>query len=84
LNTFQRIVAGLFLDRRQAAVHDLLGGAALAVPHQRADELRHQRTAVKRVERDFTLWNLSASGHISAFSFQLSAHSSQPLTAESC
>src|SRR5204862_7361891 len=44
LEHLERVVAGLFLDRRQAAVHDLLGGAALAVAHQRRDELDRKST----------------------------------------
>src|SRR5688572_14116775 len=60
----QRIVAGLFLNRGQAAVHDSLRGAALAAAHQGADELRHQRAAVQRVEGNFTLWYFSTSRHL--------------------
>ncbi len=63
LEHLQRIVAGLLLDGREAAVHDLLGRAALAVAHQRADELRHQRAAVERVEGNFTLRDFSTSWH---------------------
>src|SRR4029453_18308136 len=56
--------AGLLLNRGQRTVHDLLRRAALAVAHQRADELRHQRAAVQRIERNFALWNFSASWHV--------------------
>src|SRR5262249_53103729 len=64
LEDLERIVARLFLNRRQAAVHDSLGSAALAVAHQRADELGDQRAAVDRIEGNITLWNLAASRHL--------------------
>src|SRR5207244_720192 len=71
-----RIVAGLLLNRGERGVHDLLGGAALAVAHQRADELRHERAAVERIERHFAFGDLSSSWHMSASSYQLPASSS--------
>src|SRR5690349_12471602 len=63
LEHLQRVVARLLLDRGERTVHDALGGAALAVAHQRADEFRHQRAAVQRIERNFTLRNFSTSWH---------------------
>jgi len=73
LEHLDRVVAGLLLDGGQAAVHDLLGGAALAVAHQRADELGDQRAAVDRIERYFALRDFSTSRHKSVSSFQLPA-----------
>src|SRR6266704_2007235 len=69
------VFARLLLNGAQAGVHDLFGGVALPVTHQRADELRHQRAAVDRIERHFTFWNFSASWHKSVSSYQLSASS---------
>src|SRR5436190_2434390 len=71
LEDLERIVAGLLLDRRHAGVHDLLGGVALAVAHQRADELGDQRAAVDRIQRDFAFGDFSASRHISVTSYLL-------------
>src|SRR5690606_20186047 len=52
LQNVQRILARPLLDNVKSPVHDGLGKALLAVPHDLVDELMHQHAVVKRVRCD--------------------------------
>src|SRR5438105_11166273 len=64
LEDLERIVARLLFDDVEALVEDPRGGAALAVAHDRADELGHQRALINRIRRNFALRNFTSTRHI--------------------
>jgi hypothetical protein len=63
LNDLQRVVARLFLDDVEALVENPLGRAALAVVHDRVDELADERAAVQRIGGEFALGDFSSTWH---------------------
>src|SRR5437773_820247 len=63
LEHLHRIVARLFLHDLQRLVHDPFSRRSLAVLHDRADELGHERTVVDRIRRNLAFGNLSATWH---------------------
>ena len=65
LEDLQRIVGRLLLHDVERLIHDALRGRALAPAHDRADELRDERTVVNRVRGNFTFWYLASSWHTS-------------------
>src|SRR6187401_1720403 len=65
LEDLERIVAGALLDNLEALVEDALRSTALAIAHDRVDELAHQRAVIERVWSQFALRNLSSTRHIS-------------------
>src|SRR5688572_28905535 len=64
LEHLERVVARALLDDVEALVQDALGGAALAVAHDRVDELADQRAVIERVGSLFALRNLSSTRHL--------------------
>ena len=66
VENIERLVAGLVLDHVERAVDDLLGDALLAVEHHAVDELGHQDAVVHRIGQNFSLGNITSSGHFAS------------------
>ena len=62
----ERLIAGLFLDDVKRTVDDLLCNALLAVEHDAVDELGHEDTVVHRIGQNFSLGNITSSGHFAS------------------
>ena len=63
---FQRLLVGLLLDDVKGTVDDLLSHALLAVQHNAVDQLGHQHGAVHRIGQNFSLGNITSSGHFAS------------------
>ena len=63
---FQRLLVGLLLDDVKGTIDDLLSHALLTVQHNAVDELRHQHRAVHRIGQNFSLGNITSSGHFAS------------------
>ncbi len=66
VENIERLVAGLVLDHVERAVDDLLGDALLAVEHHAVDEFGHQDAVVHRIGQNFSLGNITSSGHFAS------------------
>jgi hypothetical protein len=64
----------VFSGSVEAPVQDALGGAPLAFPHDRVDELGHQRAVVQRVRQELTLGNSRLRGIVSVACVILQAY----------
>ncbi len=66
LEGFQTVLAGLLFNKFKGTVHDLLGNALLAVEHDAVDELGNQNGIVNRIRENFSLGNITSSGHFAS------------------
>ena len=61
--SIQSVLAGLFLNDGKCIINDLLCDALLAVKHDAVDQLADQNTVINRIGQDFSLGNVTSSGH---------------------
>ena len=62
----QASLAGLFLDDVKSIVNDLLSNTLLAVEHNTVDELGHQNAVIHGIRQNFSLGNITSSGHVAS------------------
>ena len=60
---FQGLLAGLLLDDVKGTVNDLLSHALLTIQHDAVDQLGHQDAVIDRIRQNFSLGNITSSGH---------------------
>ena len=66
VKNIERLIAGLVLDHVERAVNDLLGNTLLAVEHHAVDELGHEDAVVHGIGQNFSLGNITSSGHFAS------------------
>ena len=66
VENIEGLVAGLVLDHIKGAVNDLLSNTLLAVEHDAVDKLGHQNAVVHRIGQNFSLGNITSSGHFAS------------------
>jgi hypothetical protein len=66
LENLNGVLLRLFLDLVEGSVNNLLSYALLAVQHHTVDQLGHQNAAVHRIGQNFSLGNITSSGHFAS------------------